>query len=71
MQDLISLSPIMNLMKTLFYYHATMATDLRTQPLWLYRTTYQLLKPIDPYKCTPYSYNESTAANKHRKAPNG
>ena len=42
MPDLISLNPIMNLMETHFYYHITMATDLRTQPLRLYRTTLQL-----------------------------
>ena len=47
MQNLISLSPIVNLMKTSFYYHAAMAADLRTQPLRLYRITSQVLRPKD------------------------
>ena len=46
MPDLISLSLIMNFMKNFFYYHATMATDLRTQSFRSYRIT-QLLRPID------------------------
>ena len=69
-QDLISLSPIMNPMKTLFYYHTTMATDLKTQSLRSHRTT-QLLRSIDLLQVHTYSYNEPTTANEHHKNLNG
>ena len=46
-QDLINLSPIMNAIEPSFHYHATVATDLRTQPLRSHRTIPQLLRSID------------------------
>ena len=51
--DLISLSPIMNPIKTSFHNHANMAKDSWTQPLKLHRTTSQLLRPIDPLSAHP------------------
>ena len=47
MSDLISLSLIVHLMKTSFHNHAAVDTDLWTQPLRSYKTTLQLLRPID------------------------
>ena len=47
MPDLISSSPIVNLMKIFFHNHTAVAIDLWTQSLRLYRTT-QLLRSIDP-----------------------
>ena len=48
MSDLISLSPIMNLIEIFFHYYAPVATDLKIQLLKSHRATPQLLKLIDP-----------------------
>ena len=45
--DLISSSPIINLIETSFHNYAAVATDLWTQSLRSYRTTPQLLRLID------------------------
>ena len=47
MLDLISLSPIVILMKISFHYYTAVTIDLKTQSLRSYRTTPQLLRLID------------------------
>ena len=69
--NLISSSPIMNLMKISFYNHDVVAIDLWTQPFKLHRTTLQLLRSIDPLYVYFYSYSKPIAANIHYKDPYG